>query len=88
MPKKGQKMKRAKKAKPEYEIDVSNLIPEFSCRIKTTYRTPYGRDLLNILKEKPTEKATTGERSQICTEKNWQATPQFSGHFIQGETIQ
>ena len=67
--KKGQKMKRAKKAKPEYEIDVSNLIPEFSCRIKTTYDTRYGRDLLNILKEKPTEKATTGERSRSVLRK-------------------
>ena len=62
---KGLKLKRGKKAKPEYEIDVSNLMPEFSSRVKTTYDTPYGKDLLNILKEKPTKKATEGEHSRL-----------------------
>ena len=38
--------------KPEYEIEVSNLISEFNCKIKTTYKTRYGKDIREILKGK------------------------------------
>ena len=45
-----------KNMKPEYEIEVSNLIPEFNCKIKTTYDTRYGRDIRRILSTTPLKK--------------------------------
>ena len=38
--------------KPEYETEPPNLISEFNCKIKTTYKTRYGKDIREILKGK------------------------------------
>ena len=45
-----------KNMKPVYEIEMSNLIPEFNCKIKTTYDTRYGRNIRRILKAIPLRK--------------------------------
>ena len=48
---KKEKSKKTKE-KPKFEIEVSNLIPEYSCKLKTTYKTLFGNKLRNILKRK------------------------------------
>ena len=53
MDQKANKMKKGQmNMKPEYEIEVSNLIPEFNYKIKTTYETRYGNVIREILKRK------------------------------------